>query len=275
VPFEGDTPLTVGVKQKAETPKEPKNYNERIPEDLNRLILKCLEKDKENRYQSAEGLRSDLEKLEQGLPTTDRTGPKTRPPTSREITVQFSLKRFFLSFLLVLLVLAAGLLLWSPWKRKTFPSDQLSRTSIAVAYFNNRLANQDLDEYIIEMFSINLGRFDELKVLPQQLLADIFSQLRTDPSQTIDESTAMQVARRAGAEYIVTGSIFQVGEKISITTQLIDVREGENIAHEEVEGQSPDKIGIMVDVLTDRLCQKLGTSQDESEPVKIADVTTE
>jgi eukaryotic-like serine/threonine-protein kinase len=52
VPFDGDTPFTVGVKQKSEIPKDPKSLNAQIPEDLNRLILKCLEKDKERRYQS-------------------------------------------------------------------------------------------------------------------------------------------------------------------------------------------------------------------------------
>ena len=63
VPFEGDTPLTVGVKQKTETPKAPKDFNERIPDDLNRLILKCLEKDRDNRYQSPGELRSELAKI--------------------------------------------------------------------------------------------------------------------------------------------------------------------------------------------------------------------
>jgi serine/threonine protein kinase len=47
VPFEGDTPITIGVKQKTETPQNPKDFNERIPDDLSRLILKCLEKEKE------------------------------------------------------------------------------------------------------------------------------------------------------------------------------------------------------------------------------------
>jgi len=54
VPFEGDTPLSVAIKQKAEKPQEPKELNEQIPGDLNRLILRCLEKDRERRYQSAE-----------------------------------------------------------------------------------------------------------------------------------------------------------------------------------------------------------------------------
>ena len=63
VPFEGDTPFTIGVKHKSEIPKDPKELNTQIPEDLNRVILICLEKDKEERYQSAGELRSELENM--------------------------------------------------------------------------------------------------------------------------------------------------------------------------------------------------------------------
>ncbi|MCK4495405.1 MAG: protein kinase, partial [Candidatus Aminicenantes bacterium] len=51
VPFEGDTPFSIGVKQKSEIPRAPKEINDQIPEDLNRVILRCMEKDKEKRYQ--------------------------------------------------------------------------------------------------------------------------------------------------------------------------------------------------------------------------------
>jgi serine/threonine-protein kinase len=58
VPFEGDTALSIAMKHKGETPRDPMEFNSQIPEDLSRLILKCLGKDKGNRYQSAGELRS-------------------------------------------------------------------------------------------------------------------------------------------------------------------------------------------------------------------------
>jgi serine/threonine protein kinase/Tfp pilus assembly protein PilF len=59
-PFEGDTAYIIGMKQKTETPKAPKEINAQIPEALNRLILRCLEKKKEKRYQTAEEILSEL-----------------------------------------------------------------------------------------------------------------------------------------------------------------------------------------------------------------------
>ena len=61
VPFEGETPVGIAMKHKSEMPKHPKELNAQIPDDLNLVILKCLEKDKEKRYQSAGEVRSELD----------------------------------------------------------------------------------------------------------------------------------------------------------------------------------------------------------------------
>jgi serine/threonine protein kinase len=92
VPFEGDTALSIAMKHKGEIPKDPKQFNPNIPDDLSGVILKCLEKDKAKRYETAAEVRSELEKIEKGIPTTERVMPERKPLTSREITVKFSLK---------------------------------------------------------------------------------------------------------------------------------------------------------------------------------------
>ena len=93
VPFEGETPLAIGLKHRTALPENPKKLNAQIPDDLGRLILKCLEKKRENRPQTAGDVLNELNKIEQRLPTTDRVIPKRRPITSREITVHFTLRK--------------------------------------------------------------------------------------------------------------------------------------------------------------------------------------
>ncbi len=67
VPFAGDTPLAVLIKHKSEAPRNPQDSNPLVSLALTRVILKCLEKDKARRYQSAEELYEDLTGAEQGL----------------------------------------------------------------------------------------------------------------------------------------------------------------------------------------------------------------
>jgi serine/threonine-protein kinase len=67
VPFEGETPLAVLIKHRHETPRDPQQSNPLVSEALTQLILKCLQKDKTRRYQSAEELSEDLTLAEKGL----------------------------------------------------------------------------------------------------------------------------------------------------------------------------------------------------------------
>jgi serine/threonine protein kinase len=59
-PFQGESALSIAVKHKSEIPPDPREFNAQIPEYLNRLILKCLNKNKELRYQNAQELLIDL-----------------------------------------------------------------------------------------------------------------------------------------------------------------------------------------------------------------------
>lgn len=63
IPFEADTPVSVALKHLQETAEEPININKDIPESLNAIIIKAMQKEVANRYQSAEAMYSNLTKI--------------------------------------------------------------------------------------------------------------------------------------------------------------------------------------------------------------------
>ena len=63
LPFNADTPVTVALKQIQETPREPIELNKDIPIGLNNIIIKAMAKDISERYQSANEMHSDLERI--------------------------------------------------------------------------------------------------------------------------------------------------------------------------------------------------------------------
>jgi TolB-like protein len=79
-PFEGDSSLSVALKHKNEEPKPPRESNPQIPEELDRLILKCLAKKKEQRFQNTEELLAGLTGIEKGVPT------ETSAPAEKTVT---------------------------------------------------------------------------------------------------------------------------------------------------------------------------------------------
>ncbi|MFC2142152.1 protein kinase [Acidobacteriota bacterium] len=81
VPFKGDTALSVALKHKAQLPQNPGKLNPQVSEDLSRLILICLEKDRERRYQTAQELLTELRNLGKGGPITEKILPKKKLET--------------------------------------------------------------------------------------------------------------------------------------------------------------------------------------------------
>jgi len=177
VPFEGETAFSVAMKHKSEKPKNPRELNTQIGIDLSNLILKCMEKDKEYRYQNIEELIADLTQIEHQIPTTERVVPKRKPVTSREITVKFSLKKLLVPALViivlaVLISISAFLIKRKPPTKPMLPNhNQLTFTGNAylpaispdgkfIAYVNNeapdkyKLMVQDLlSGQSLEIFS--------------------------------------------------------------------------------------------------------------------------
>ncbi len=115
VPFEGETPLAIVLKHRGEPAPDPKDTNDQVSPELSRIILKCLEKDPDKRYQHAEEIVADLDRLAGELPTPRPETPRPatarrKPAASREVTVKFRPAKILVPVLAVALAVAAGLL---------------------------------------------------------------------------------------------------------------------------------------------------------------------
>ena len=126
VPFEGETPLSIAMKHKSEKPKNPQELNPHVSADLARVIAKCLEKEKEKRYQRAEDFLADLNLIEKGLPTVEKAISKKESFTSKEITVTIRMKKLLIPGLAILAIAVAAIMIWKilPHKENVLPPKQ-------------------------------------------------------------------------------------------------------------------------------------------------------
>jgi serine/threonine protein kinase len=118
VPFEGETPFSVAIKHKSEPPQDPRELNSQVSAAMSQIILKCLEKSKERRFQAAEELRDRLDALEKGFPTKERVIVKKKPTTTREVTIKFDARKVLRPVIAVGLVAAAALVIWRAFPKK-------------------------------------------------------------------------------------------------------------------------------------------------------------
>ncbi len=266
VPFEGDTPFTVGVKHKSEIPKDPRQFNAQIPEDLSRLILRCLEKDKEKRYQSAGEVRSELETISQGMPTTQRITPSRKTLTSREITVKFSLKKFRIPALAALFLILIAVAAWKLLPRKKAVPVPSGKPSLAVMYFKNNTGDKNLDHWrtmLANLMIADLTQSKHLRILSEDKLFNILRQLNELDAETYSSEVLEQVAGLGGVNHILQGAYARAGDEFRINVMLQEAPSGELIASESVAGKGEEGIFSMVDELTRKIKANFKLSEQQ------------
>jgi serine/threonine protein kinase/Tfp pilus assembly protein PilF len=254
VPFDGDSPLGIAVKHKLEKPPIPKKFNPDIPDDLNRAILKCLEKDKKNRYQNTEELLHDLIDVEKSLPTTGHAIPKKKPITSREITLKFNLKKLFLPALILLAVIALGTFGWKYFfERSAFalPNDMVS---MAVIHFENQTGDSAYDylqEAIPNLLITSLEQSKSFRVTSWERLRDLLEQMGKPEVQKIDRDLGFELCRLDGIQVIILGTFTKAENMFATDVKVLDVETKSLLKSVSSRGDGVDS--ILADVTTDSM----------------------
>jgi eukaryotic-like serine/threonine-protein kinase len=281
VPFEGDTPFTIGVKHKSEKPRDPRELNPAIPPDLGRLILRCLEKDKEKRFQSAGELIDELGRIEQSLPTTERVVPKHRSHTSKQVTVTFDAKKVLVPAIAGVLVVAAALVLWRVvLKKPAIVPPPAGKPSLGVMYFENNTGDASLDHWrkaVAELITTDIGQSKYLSVMGGDRLYSILRSENLLDAKSYSSDDLKKVAEEGGVENILRGSFAKAGDTIRINAVLENPKTGEMLGTNKVEAQGEQGMFDAVDELTRKIKADLKlTSEQIASDIgrKVAEITT-
>jgi serine/threonine protein kinase/Flp pilus assembly protein TadD len=280
VPFEGDTPFTIGVKHKSEIPRDPRNLNTQIPQDLGRLVLRCLEKGKAKRYQTAQELHADLEKIEQGLPTTERVVSKRKPFTSKEITVKFNIRKLALPLSALIVLAAAAVFLWKFIPHKKAPAAAKIENSIAVISFENQTGDKSYDylqKAIPNLLITSLEQKGGAYVATWERLRDLLKQMGQGEKDTIEADVGFELCRREGIQALVLGSYVKAGDMFALDVKVLDVETKKLLKSSGSKGKGVDSIlESQIDELSREIWQGIGLSAVgfEFAPTKVANVTT-
>jgi len=253
VPFEGDTALSIAMRHKGETPKDPKEYNAQIPDDLSQLILKCLEKDKDSRFQNAGEIQSELENIEKGIPTTDRAIPRRKPLTSKEITVTFGLKKLVIPALVVIALVIIGVIIWQFLPKKETVTLISNKPSVAVLPFVDLSPQEDQAYFCDGLADEIINRLTKIENLRVPARTSSFS----FKGKEID---IQEIGVKLDVENVLEGSIRRSGNRLRITVQLIKVDDGYPIWSERYERDMEDVFSLQDEIslaIVDKLKIKL------------------
>lgn len=242
VPFKGDTALSVAIKHKTHLPPDPRKLNPELSEDLARLILRCMEKDAERRYQAARELLADLDKVEKGLPIGRAI------PLKKKVEINWKRVSLFGAAALILVSLIAGaFFLFKPRIR-----------SIAVLPFKDLTGEAGQDYFIDELADgliTHLGRIGALRVISF-----------TSTYQYKGAKKALpEIAAELNVDAIVEGTVQQAGESVGLHVRLVKARPEERSLWEEDYNRTISDILIMYGDIARAISQKINVKLSEQE----------
>jgi serine/threonine protein kinase/Tfp pilus assembly protein PilF len=267
VPFEGETPLAVAHKHKFEPAPDPKKLNPQIPPGLSRIILRCLEKAREKRYQTTEEFLADLAVVEEGLPTAERTTAKRKPLSSREITVKLTPKKLLVpvGVLIVIAAIVLGLLKFLP--KKEAPRPSTGPPAVAVLDIKNLTGDKNLDDWregICISLIAKLSQSRYIRVLDLNQIFGLLKRLKLAEQENFTSEDLKKIASEGQATHIVQGSFSKFGEKFRIVLTVKNASGQQIVPPEIADPGSEGDILPMVDSLADRLKTSLGLTEQQA-----------
>ena len=259
VPFTGEPTLKVMYQRIQEKPKSPKLINPELPNWLVRIIMRCLEKDPADRYQSAYEILADL----QGAKTQSSSGV-SRSGASIQIQLpEFASRRW--------VWVASGIV-------------TLALLVAAVFFVRHLVVTRGTGgggASVSGIPPLSSGRF--VAVLPIQVLGDAsqigyvaqgveealstklfqLKDVRVTSSDEADKQDQKQpltkIARNLGANYLVQGTLQGSGDRIRVTMRLQDALHDKRIWSKEFDGVPTDLF-----TLEDQIYSDLITALDVS-----------
>jgi len=218
--FEGDTSAALfdAILNRAPTPST--GINAAVPADLELIVKKALEKDPDLRYQSAAEMRGDLERMQPGQSRDSATALTSRSSGVSERRPWRAAAMTIAS----LIVITAAVVLWQSFDRTTPPAVRESSKgpSIAVLSFVNASGDPQQDYFssgLTDDIITELSRYTELFVVARTLTPDF-------EGGSVDVRAA---GAALGVRYVLQGRVQKAGERIRVTVQLSDTRDGRSL----------------------------------------------
>ena len=239
-------------------PKPLSEGNEGGDDDLNRIVFKCLEKDREVRYQSMKDIAIDLKRYRRDS-EGKRIERKVMPPSERppsEATAGRSARprnkwvKIAAAIILVGLIAAAGIYL--------LPSKGGSIESIAVLPFTNASPDSN-SEYLSD--GITEGIINSLSRLPGLTVMSRNSVFRYKGSDV----DVQGVAKKLNVQAVLVGRITRRADNLTVSTELIDARNNSHLWGEQYDRQLSNVFALQEDIsrgISEQLRVKL-TGEDE------------
>jgi len=260
LPFEGETQGSVFDSILNLDPISPRQLNASLPTELERIISKCLEKDRKARHQRASEIRTDLERLKQQIDSA-RLIKDARRGTGAS-------KRWGAALIATVAIVGLGV---AGYLYNTHAPKLTDKDTIVVADFANKTGDTDFDETLRQGLAVELGQSPFLSLISDQRVHGTLHLMGRPENTPVIGDVAREVCERTFSAAVVQGSISRLGSQYVLGLRASNCSTGDVLFDEQVQSAKKDDVlnslGQVARKFRTKVGESLATIKDHSTPL--------
>jgi serine/threonine protein kinase/Tfp pilus assembly protein PilF len=246
LPFRGDSTAETFKSILDAAPAPAVRLNPDVPADLERIINKALEKDRNLRYQSAAEMRSDLARLKRDLDSGRISGASaaglSHATFTRSRSIHVAPARKYAAAALILMVLIGAGILAAHFLRGKSQTTKID--SVAVLPFVNATGdpgNEYLSDGLTESLISALSQLPELKVMARSTVFRFKG----------NQEDLQKIGQTLQVSALLMGRIAQRGDEVSVQADLVNTSDGSELWGAHYVRKAADITEVQSDITRD------------------------
>jgi predicted Ser/Thr protein kinase len=255
LPFRGESTGMIfdGIMNRAPVP--PVRLNPDLPAELERIIYKALEKDRNLRYQHAADMRMDLQRLKRDTETR-RVAAASFGMVAVPAARVAKLWKTAVPVLLVVLLVAGGL-----YYRSHQQSERLTnKDTIVLGDFDNKTGDATFDGSLKQALAVELGQSPFLKIVSDERVNETLRMMGRPPNESVTRDVGREVCLRTGSNALLGGAISSFGSHYLIGLSAVVCSSSETLAKVQVDAAGKEDVLKALSRAASILRNKMGES---------------